>query len=362
MGFLVQAALVCVCALGVWAGGADPQIKDDALTAKARRWFDAGLLAAGIEEWGVAADYLGRAHEAAPGSWRVLYAYGLACDRAGGRDLLALACYQACVADGGDPDAAKLARERVAGLKERVRRGVDKLLAAASDMGRAIGPNDVRDKVWAIVAEAQIMLGERDAAAVTLRSMSPAGQAAAAGLVSQLDGRAIASARLDALSPLGVDIVSKAPPGVLAPVRVKVGDRVRRGEVLAEINAAGGSVEAPFDAVVIERRATEGVFVAPGAPLLRLSPPLTGEGEALAAEWARACRASWQRQLRRFSEKPALADLTAHVEALKGESLSAAVVAPRLAEAARELAQGLIEAQELESYWKACAKHASRSR
>lgn len=355
---LFLAALVCVCALGGWAVGADPQVKDDALPAKAQRSFDAGMLAAGIEEWGVSADYLARAHGAAPESWRVLFAYGLVCDRAGGRDLLALACYQACAADGGDPDAAKLARERVAGLKVRVRRGVDELLATAVDTGRAIGPDDVRDRMLRTVAETQLLCGDRDAVKATLAMMSPQGQFLAPQ--DRLGSMAVAVTPLPALAPLGVEITASAPnpPIQIKFVCVNAGDRLERGQAMAAVGEDGRRIVAPFDAVVVEVKAKGQMLVMPGAPLLRLSPPLTGAGESLAAEWRRACRASWTRQLRRFSEKPVLADLAAHVEALKGESLSAAVVAPRLAETARELAQGMMEAQELESYWTACAKHA----
>jgi len=354
----LAAALLCLSAPCGLTRGADPIQKEEALPPAAQRWFDAGLLAAGIEEWGVSADYLARAHGAAPESWRVLYAYGLACDRAGGRDLLALACYQACAAHGADPDAGKQARERISDLKVRIRGEVNGLLAVALDMGKAIGPDELRDQMLGTVAEARRLCGDHEAVKATLAMVSPRGQVFAPQ--DRLGGMDVAVTPLPALAPLGVEITVSAPnpPTQIRLVRANAGDRLRRGQVVAEVAEDGRRIVAPFDAVVVEVKAKGDVFVMPGAPLLRLSPPLTGAGAPLAAEWGRACRESWTRQAGLFLERPVLAGLTAHLEALRAESLSAAVVAPRLAETARELAQGLAEAQELETYWAACARHA----
>ena len=143
------------------------------LPEEAETALQRGLMATEIEEWELAVEHLGQAQEAAPRSPRVLYNYALACDRAGGRDLLAMACFHAYLV-AVDPESRKAdkVRIRIGQLEERVEKTVQDIVAAAREIAILDQAGFKQDQTWAMIAEAQAATGDLRGARETAHNFS----------------------------------------------------------------------------------------------------------------------------------------------------------------------------------------------
>lgn len=116
-------------------------------------------LAAEAGEWDLAADALEDARQAVPGDPALLHDCALACERAGGRDLMAYAYHVLYLRNGPPPGKAERARERMAALAARIRASVDDLVGAALEAAGDIR-GEGRERTLSLVAETQAVSGD----------------------------------------------------------------------------------------------------------------------------------------------------------------------------------------------------------
>lgn len=116
-------------------------------------------LAAEAGEWDLAADALEEARQAAPGDPALLHDCALACERAGGRDLMAYAYYVVFLRSGPAPEKAARVRGRMDALAVRIRASVDDLLRAALETAGDIR-GEGRERTLSLIAETQAVVGD----------------------------------------------------------------------------------------------------------------------------------------------------------------------------------------------------------
>lgn len=125
--------VVRLCLVGLLACmlSGDPvraQQADSQLPEAARQAMRRGIAATKQGEWELAIRYFSEAQEAAPGSHTALFNLGLACDKAGGRELVSIPWYRAYLAAAPHAANAEQVRQRIAELEIAVESRVRKLL------------------------------------------------------------------------------------------------------------------------------------------------------------------------------------------------------------------------------------------
>lgn len=134
-----------------------------------------GFAMAQRKQWSLAIKYFRAAREAAPTDSVVLFNLALAHDRAGGRELVTAAWYQAFLASSpASPNAAKV-KKRVVDLEIRTETQILKLVETAERIAGQISGND-RDTLYGLVARAHAQNGDIDAARRRLAKIASPGR------------------------------------------------------------------------------------------------------------------------------------------------------------------------------------------
>jgi ankyrin repeat protein len=133
--------------------------------------LDEGLAAARQQQWKVAIRHFLKAQDAAPTSPQVLFNLGLAESKVPGRELRAMAWFQAYLLVAPDAANAAAVRTEIANLKVRVEGAIEKLVERAKQLAGQFSGDDKRRFAFCNVAIAQIRTGDMDGARQTLRKV-----------------------------------------------------------------------------------------------------------------------------------------------------------------------------------------------
>lgn len=129
-------AMLCAILLSALLTSLPPSstMASEALPPEAQEPLARGLAAARQQDWPLAVRYFAEARKAAPASPQVIFNLALACDKAGGRELPAVALYRAYLASA--PEAANTAqiRGRVLELEVKAESDTTRLLQKAREM------------------------------------------------------------------------------------------------------------------------------------------------------------------------------------------------------------------------------------
>lgn len=133
------------------------------LPAEAREALDRGMTAAQRHDWDAAIKHFRAAHESAPFAPRPLINLGLATQRAGNRDAVAIAWFRAFLAAAPDAVNVDTVRDNIGRLEKKLNADVDLLIAQARRMMTRIeaGHEDIElslillqmDAGWLLAAE-----------------------------------------------------------------------------------------------------------------------------------------------------------------------------------------------------------------
>ncbi|MFC2140580.1 hypothetical protein ACFLQ1_02540 [Candidatus Auribacterota bacterium] len=141
---------------------------DNTLPLEAEEAMTRGLAAAKINEWELAIKYFSQAQEIAPESPHVLLNLGLASDRWGTRDILAIAYYRAYLAALPQASNAAQVRSRIIELEVRVEAKVCNMIPKVKEMNLLLLKNN-RLNIYRTIASAQFHLGDHETASKTAR-------------------------------------------------------------------------------------------------------------------------------------------------------------------------------------------------
>jgi tetratricopeptide (TPR) repeat protein len=153
---------VCACAVPV-------QASQDPLPAKAQQAMAKGIAATKIQDYELAIKYFKEAQEAAPSSPEVLFNLAFAYNKAGGRELLAIAWYRAFLGmSPGNDKRCDQVRQRIIELDIQVESTVRHLIKIAEETVWGFARTE-RD-IYQYIGRAQAAIGDFDAARKSLNS------------------------------------------------------------------------------------------------------------------------------------------------------------------------------------------------
>ena len=159
----VLALFVVVAPLSVQA--ADTALPPDAQEAMAR-----GLAAARQQEWPLAIKHLTEARKIAPTDPQVAFNLALACDKAGGRELLVITLYRTYLAGAPKAANANQVEQRILELEVQAEAGVAKLIRKIKEMVAALPEGAAMfnlDSTHSLLSYAESTMGDFDAAIET---------------------------------------------------------------------------------------------------------------------------------------------------------------------------------------------------
>jgi len=121
-----------------------------------------GLAAARLQEWPLAIKYFTEARKAAPKAPQVIFNLALACDKAGGRELSAIALYRAYLAaDPGANNAAQV-QSQIVQLEVKAEADITKLIQKVKEMSASLPEGTIypsRSSIYHTMASAEMGLG-----------------------------------------------------------------------------------------------------------------------------------------------------------------------------------------------------------
>jgi|GEM_PF-631904 len=139
------------------------------LPLEARQAFDKGMAAVEQKEWPTAIRYFLKAQEVEPYAPEVLFNLGLAESKVPGRELRAMAWFQAYLLAAPTAANAEAVRREITALKVRVQGTLDRLVAGAIQMAGGMPVDDDRQYAFSVVAHAQARTGDFDGALQSAR-------------------------------------------------------------------------------------------------------------------------------------------------------------------------------------------------
>jgi hypothetical protein len=169
--FILAGAIVII-ALAVWAKTALLQDADAPLSGKAKEAFEEGLAAAGVKDWPKAIAGFRRALESSPMSSEALFNLALACDKAGGRELVAIPWYRAYLTLAKDPQRIDAVRSRIRQLEEKVVSDSRSILSwsvglVSEYVGEGLEKDNAQFQSYMQISRAQAEAGDYDGACNT---------------------------------------------------------------------------------------------------------------------------------------------------------------------------------------------------
>jgi hypothetical protein len=155
---IALAGLILSAFLGLSGGAA--RAAEPVLPESVQKAVRRGLKAAKNEEWKLAVHYFGEARKKAPRNPRIIYYMALAHDKAGGRELLAIAWFRAYLALAPESKVTAEVRERVKKLEGESRKTARKLVGIAVTAARQLPNKYSKNSRLASAAEKLALAGD----------------------------------------------------------------------------------------------------------------------------------------------------------------------------------------------------------
>ncbi|MFQ5956911.1 MAG: hypothetical protein ACE5KK_03985 [Candidatus Brocadiales bacterium] len=146
--------------VGLPANFTSAQYIGSSLPTEAQAPFLRGLAAVKQQQWELAVTYFSEAQRAAPESPEVLFYLGAASDKAGGRDLLAIAWFRAYLAAAPNAANAEQVRAKILELEVKTESAIQTLIRNASETVAQLGEETYKSYAYSNIAEAQATAGD----------------------------------------------------------------------------------------------------------------------------------------------------------------------------------------------------------
>lgn len=168
---VLMTGLIWSLTVAVWTEAQD-KTPGDNLSAEARLATKSGLTATRQQDWESALKHFSQAREAAPRSPYCLFNLALANEKAGNRELVAMAWYRAYLAAAPKASNAEQVKSRLVGLEAEIKERIIKFIQIAREAAYGIERPGVKDLALKALAEALTKTGDSDGAGKTADTIS----------------------------------------------------------------------------------------------------------------------------------------------------------------------------------------------